>query len=57
MIAKSKNQILTINEIEYRNKINNALRRHKKVDMLVQTMQLLRTEQHIVFTTTENLNV
>ena len=56
MIAKPKNQISTINAVEYRNKINNALKMHKKVDVLVQTVQLSRTGQHIVFTTTENLN-
>ena len=31
MITKSKNQISTINAIEYRNKINDALKLHKKV--------------------------
>ena len=56
MIVKSKNRISTINAIEYRNKINNALKMHKKVDVLVQTVQLSRTGQHIVFTTTENSN-
>ena len=56
MIAKSKNQISTINAIEYRNKINDALKLHKKDDVLIQIMQPLRTEQHIVFITTENLN-
>ena len=45
-----------INAVEYRNKINNALKMHKKVDVLVQTVQLSRTGQHIVFTTTENSN-
>ena len=38
MIAKSKNQISTVNVIEYRNKINEALKLHKKDDVLVQTM-------------------
>ena len=56
MIAKSKNQLSTLNAIEHRNKINNALKMHKKVGLLIQTMQLLRTEQHIVFTTIENSN-
>ena len=35
MIAKLKNQISTINAIEYRNKINDVLKLHKKVDVLV----------------------
>ena len=56
IIAKLKNQTLTLNVIEYQNKINDALKLHKKVNMLVQTMQYLRTEQHIVFITTENSN-
>ena len=56
MIVKLKNRISTINAIEYRNKINNALKMHKKADVLVQTMQLLCTEQHLVFTTIENSN-
>ena len=56
MITKSKNQISTINTIEYRNQINDALKLHKKDDVL-QTMQLSRTKQHIVFITTKNLNV
>ena len=56
MVAKSKNQISTINTVKYRNKINDTLKMHKKVDVLVQTIQLSRTEQHIVFTTTENSN-
>ena len=56
MITKSKNQISRINAIEYRNKINDALKLYKKVDVLVQTMQLSRTEQYIVFITIENLN-
>ena len=56
MIAKSKNQISNINPVEYRNKINNALKMHQKIDVLIQTMQLSCTEQHIVFTTSENFN-
>ena len=56
IIARPKNQISTINAVEYRNKINDALKLHKKGDMLVQTVQLSRTGQHIVFTTTENSN-
>ena len=56
MIARSKNPISNINSNEYRNKINDALKLHKKSDVLVQTVQLSRTEQHIVFTTTENIN-
>ena len=56
MIAKSKNQISTINAVEYRNKINDTLKLHKKDDVLVQTMQLWRTKQHIVFITTKNSN-
>ena len=56
MIAKQKNQISTKSAVEYRNKINDALNLHKKVDVLVQTVWLLRTGQHIVFTTTENSN-
>ena len=35
MIAKPKNQISTINAVEYRNKINDALKLHKKVDVRV----------------------
>ena len=35
IIAKPKNQISTINVVEYRNKINDALKLHKKVDVLV----------------------
>ena len=35
IIAKSKNQISTINAIEYRNKINDTLKLHKKNDVLV----------------------
>ena len=57
MIVKSKNQISTINTVEYRNKINDALKLHKKDDVLVQTMQLLRREHHIVFITIENSKV
>ena len=34
MIAKLKNQNSTINTIEYRNKINDALKLHKKDDVL-----------------------
>ena len=33
MIVKLKNQISTINATEYRNKINDALKLHKKVDI------------------------
>ena len=56
MIVKSKNQISTINAIEYRDKINDALKVHKKDDVLIPTIQLSRTKQHIVFITTENPN-
>ena len=56
MIARSKNQTSNINFVEYRNKINNALKMHQKFDVLIQTIQLSRTEQHIVFTTIENFN-
>ena len=57
MIARSKNRISIINSIEYRNKVNDALKLPKKCDVLIQTVQLSRTEQHIVFTITENINV
>ena len=53
MIARSNNQISTINEVEYRNKINDTLKLRKKDDVLVQTIQLLRTKQYIVCITTE----
>ena len=56
MIARSKNQISNINSVKYRNKINNALKMHQKIDVLIQTMHLSRTGQHIVFTTIENFN-
>ena len=54
MIVKSKNQISKIHSIEYRNKINNALKLHKKLDVLIQTIQLSRTEQYIMFTIIDN---
>ena len=56
IIARSKNQISNINLVEYRNKINNALKIHQKFDVLIQTMQLSRTEQYIVFITIEYFN-
>ena len=56
MIARPKIQISNINPVEYRNKINNALKMHQKFDVLIQTVQLSRTGQHIVFTTIENSN-
>ena len=40
-----------------RSKINDALKLRKKSDVLVQTMQISRIEQPLVFITTENLNV
>ena len=56
MIAILKNQISTINAVKYRNKINDALKLHKKDDVLIQTVQLSLIGQHIVFITTENSN-
>ena len=38
MIGRPKNQISTINAVKYRNKINDALRLHKKGNVLVQTV-------------------
>ena len=54
MIVRSKNWISNINSIKYRNKINNALKLHKKLDVLIHTIQLSRIEQHIVFPIMEN---
>ena len=56
MIARSKHQISNINSMNYRNKINDALKLHKKSNVLIQTVQLSRTEQHIVFTITEDIS-
>ena len=38
MIARSKNQISTINAVNYPNKIHDALKLHKKDDVLIQTI-------------------
>ena len=54
MTVRSKDRISNINSSEYWNKINDALKLHKKLDVLIQTIQLSRTEQHIVFTIIEN---
>ena len=54
MIVRSKDRISNTNFSEYRNKINDALKPHKKLDVLIQTIQLSRTDSHIVFTIIEN---
>ena len=56
MIARSKDRISNLNSIEYRNKVNDVLKLHNKCDVLIQTVQLSCTEQHMVFTTTKNIN-
>ena len=54
MIVRSKNRISNINSIKYRIKINNAIKQDKKHDVLIQTVQLSRTKQYIMFTIIEN---
>ena len=54
MVVRSKNRISNINSIEYRKKINDALKLHKKFDVLIQKIHLSHIEQHIVFTIIEN---
>ena len=56
MFMRSKNRISNMSSIEYRNKINDTLKLHKEFDVLIQTMQLFRTEQHIVFTIIKNFH-
>ena len=56
MIARLKHRISSINSMNYRNKSNDALKLHKKLNFLIQTVQLSRIEQHIVFINTENIS-
>ena len=42
--------------MKYRNKVNDALKVHKKDDVSLKTIQLSCTKQQIVFITTENSN-
>ena len=57
MMMISKNPINEINCINYKDKMNNVLKKHNIQNILIITIELSKTKNFIVFTIAENTTI